>query len=79
MPTKLPNVNPLIWAEDRNLYTSGVHTIKMASMMANSLAPTKSLTTYTTSVQDWYSLNPSIWAESGSYTLPEFTRLGWPR
>ena len=70
MPTKLPNVNPLIWAEDRNLYTSGVHTIKMASMRANSLAPTKSLTTYTTSVRGWYGVNPSIRAESGSLHVP---------
>ena len=66
MPTKPPNVNPSIWAEDGNLHISGVHTIKMASMMVNSLAPTKSLTTYTTSVRDWYSVDPSIWAEDGN-------------
>ena len=51
--------------ESGNLHISGVHTVKMASMMVNSLAPTKSLTTYTTSVQDWYNVNPSIWAEDG--------------
>ena len=66
MPTKPPNVNPSIWAEDGSLHISGVHTIKMASMMVNSLAPTKSLTTYTTSVQDWYDVNPSNWAENGN-------------
>ena len=48
------------------IYVSGVHTIKMASMMVNSLAPTKSLTTYTTSVQDWYGVNPSNWTKDES-------------
>ena len=63
MPTKPPNVNPSIWAEEENAHISWVDTVKMASMTVNSLTPNKSSTTSTTSVQDWYNANPSIWAE----------------
>ena len=34
--------------------------------MVNGLAPTKSLITYTTSVQDWYSVDPSNWTKDGN-------------
>ena len=44
--------------------------------MVNSLAPTKSLTTYTTSVRDWYGVNPSNWAEDGSLHISGIHTIG---
>merc|ERR1712083_61159 len=47
-------------------HISWVSTVKTASMRINSLAPNESSTTSTTSVQDWYNADPSIWAENGN-------------